>query len=165
MHSRGFAHPRSRRCITQFMPKPLSPLDDSSARSPPSTTTTTALRSPSSPGVPRMRGNYHKLSILSRVTGGGSGPPSSGLYERLENGGPDGDRKRSKFAAWKKFAIGAAVLIFIVWLVGPRERRARLFGTDKGECTCTSSGSILNRRRLCRLADATREGPGAPRWV
>lgn len=50
------------------------------------------------------------------------------MYERLEGGGQR-DQKRVK-AAWTKFAIGAAVLIGIVWLFGPRERRARIFGSN-----------------------------------
>ncbi|KZW01594.1 hypothetical protein EXIGLDRAFT_602796 [Exidia glandulosa HHB12029] len=90
-----------------------------------------------------MRGNYHKLSILSRVTGGGdNGPPSSGLYERLENGGPDGNgsQRRGKFA-WKKFAIGAAALIFIVWLVGPRKQAAKIFGSEDGERAADAVGA------------------------
>lgn len=52
--------------------------------------------------------------------------PRSGNYDRLEGGmGPSrtGAPQRGwrKFG-WKKFAIGAAVLIGIVWLFGPREK-------------------------------------------
>lgn len=48
--------------------------------------------------------------------------PRSSNYERLEGGmGPS--RTGTKRFAWKKFAIGAAVLIGLVWFFGPRETR------------------------------------------
>ena len=89
-----------------------------------------------------MRGTstaHNKLSMLSlsRVGGSANGPPSSGLYERLETGDETEQRhagqgqQRVPFA-WKKFAIGAAILIGLVWLVGPRERRSRIFGSSSG---------------------------------
>ncbi|ESK87621.1 nucleoside diphosphatase gda1 [Moniliophthora roreri MCA 2997] len=52
--------------------------------------------------------------------------PRSSNYERLEGGmGPSKLPNKKKFA-WKKFAIGAAVIIGLVWLFGPRERREKL---------------------------------------
>lgn len=43
---------------------------------------------------------------------------SSSNYERLEGGlGPG---RTARMLAWKKFAIGAALLISVVWLFGPR---------------------------------------------
>ncbi|EJD50562.1 hypothetical protein AURDEDRAFT_112180 [Auricularia subglabra TFB-10046 SS5] len=91
-----------------------------------------------------MRGNNaHKLSILSRMTGGGNGPPSGGLYERLENGSPDGGSGPKRVAfAWKKFAIGAAVLIGLVWLVGPRSHRDRIFGSEDGATQAAPSEKV-----------------------
>ncbi|KAK7054490.1 Guanosine-diphosphatase [Paramarasmius palmivorus] len=52
--------------------------------------------------------------------------PRSSNYERLEGGmGPSRLPNKKKFA-WKKFAIGAAIIIGLVWLFGPRERREKL---------------------------------------
>ncbi|KAF8059582.1 nucleoside phosphatase family-domain-containing protein [Lyophyllum atratum] len=49
--------------------------------------------------------------------------PRSANYERLEGGmGPS--RNTIRRFAWKKFAVGAAILIGIVWFVGPREPRS-----------------------------------------
>lgn len=43
----------------------------------------------------------------------------SSNYDRLEGGlGPG--RTNNRKLAWKKFAIGAAVLIAFVWFLGPR---------------------------------------------
>ncbi|KAG1860148.1 nucleoside phosphatase family-domain-containing protein [Suillus subalutaceus] len=43
---------------------------------------------------------------------------SSSSYERLEGG--FGPGRTARMLAWKKFAIGAVVLISVVWLFGPR---------------------------------------------
>ncbi|KAG2138607.1 nucleoside phosphatase family-domain-containing protein [Suillus bovinus] len=43
---------------------------------------------------------------------------TSSNYERLEGG--FGPGRTTKMLAWKKFAIGAAVLISVVWFFGPR---------------------------------------------
>ncbi|KAG7087965.1 hypothetical protein E1B28_012006 [Marasmius oreades] len=52
--------------------------------------------------------------------------PRSSNYERLEGGmGPGKVRNRKRFG-WKKFAIGATILIGLVWLFGPRENIKRL---------------------------------------
>ncbi|KAK0239059.1 nucleoside phosphatase family-domain-containing protein [Armillaria nabsnona] len=50
--------------------------------------------------------------------------PRSSNYDRIEGGmGPSrGYPAKQKFA-WKKFAVGAAVIIGLVWIFGPRERR------------------------------------------
>ncbi|KAH6893732.1 guanosine-diphosphatase [Coprinopsis sp. MPI-PUGE-AT-0042] len=54
--------------------------------------------------------------------------PRSGNYDRLEGGmGPSrtglpAHQRGWRRFGWKKFAIGAAVLIGIVWLFGPREK-------------------------------------------
>ncbi|KAJ3539395.1 hypothetical protein NMY22_g4762 [Coprinellus aureogranulatus] len=53
--------------------------------------------------------------------------PRSSNYERLEGGmGPSrmpAQAKGWRRFGWKKFAVGAAALIFVVWLWGPRESR------------------------------------------
>ena len=56
--------------------------------------------------------------------------PRSSNYERLEGGMgptrigvPPQPNKGWRRFGWKKFAVGAAVLIFVVWLWGPRESR------------------------------------------
>lgn len=49
--------------------------------------------------------------------------PRSAAYERLENGhGPSrGASGVRRLFGWKKFAIGAVVLIGLVWVFGPRK--------------------------------------------
>ncbi|RXW21355.1 hypothetical protein EST38_g4507 [Candolleomyces aberdarensis] len=56
--------------------------------------------------------------------------PRSGNYDRLEGGMgpsrmgvPPQPGKGWRRFGWKKFAVGAAVLICVVWLWGPREKR------------------------------------------
>ena len=62
-------------------------------------------------------------SILPRVSG----------YKRIDEDARPG---RVKFG-WKKFAIGAAVLIGMVWLFGPRERREQVLEKIKTPCKLT----------------------------
>jgi guanosine-diphosphatase len=54
----------------------------------------------------------------------------SGIYERLEGGisGSTSSWTGSRKFAWRKAALGAAVLIGLVWLFGPREPRGLLRG-------------------------------------
>ncbi|KAG6916178.1 hypothetical protein DXG01_008108 [Tephrocybe rancida] len=60
--------------------------------------------------------------------------PRSANYERLEGGmGPS--RMPARRFAWKKFAIGAAVLIGLVWFVGPRESRSFSWASSKHDHT------------------------------
>ncbi|GLB38779.1 putative GDA1/CD39 (nucleoside phosphatase) family protein [Lyophyllum shimeji] len=56
--------------------------------------------------------------------------PRSANYERLE-GGMGVSRNPARRFAWRKFAIGAAILIGIVWFVGPREPRSLYWGAGK----------------------------------
>lgn len=70
--------------------------------------------------------------------------PRSANYERLEGGmGPT--RMGGKRFAWKKFAIGAAVLIGLVWFFGPREARSYTWGSgdkESGEYVILSKSDI-----------------------
>ncbi|KAF8650978.1 hypothetical protein AX16_004993 [Volvariella volvacea WC 439] len=59
--------------------------------------------------------NYERLE-------GGHGPSRSNSISSPNGAGPGGKKR----FAWKRFAIGAAVLIGLVWLVGPRETRQKL---------------------------------------
>ncbi|KAK7449822.1 Guanosine-diphosphatase [Stygiomarasmius scandens] len=59
--------------------------------------------------------------------------PRSSNYERLEGGLGPSKMGTSKKFAWKKFAIGAAVIIGLVWVFGPRETRQRLPWPSYGE--------------------------------
>lgn len=47
--------------------------------------------------------------------------PRSSNYERLEGGmGPSRNNGMRRFG-WKKFAVGAVVVIGLVWVFGPRK--------------------------------------------
>ena len=62
-------------------------------------------------------------SILPRVNTG---------YKRVDADDPrHGTRVRF---GWKKFAVAAAVIIGLVWLFGPRERRESVIGTITTPC-------------------------------
>ncbi|KAF9260943.1 hypothetical protein L218DRAFT_871239 [Marasmius fiardii PR-910] len=55
--------------------------------------------------------------------------PRSSNYERLEGGmGPSNMGHRKRFT-WKKFAIGAAVIVGLVWFFGPRENIKKPWST------------------------------------
>ncbi|KAF5373088.1 hypothetical protein D9758_001567 [Tetrapyrgos nigripes] len=58
--------------------------------------------------------------------------PRSSNYERLEGGMGPSKMGSTKRFAWKKFAIGAAVIIALVWFFGPRETRQRLPWSSSG---------------------------------
>lgn len=81
----------------------------------------------------RMRSNgsnkYNALPRLeSQSSGSGtSGPAITSLDYR------DEPRAGMRKFAWKKYAIGAAVVIGMVWVFGPRETRDRMWG---GGGTC-----------------------------
>ena len=48
--------------------------------------------------------------------------PRSSNYERLESGhGPSRTGSNMRRFGWKKFAIGAVVIIGLVWVFGPRK--------------------------------------------
>ncbi|KAG6856432.1 hypothetical protein H0H87_004559 [Tephrocybe sp. NHM501043] len=60
--------------------------------------------------------------------------PRSANYERLEGGmGPS--RMQGRHFAWKKFAVGAAIIIGLVWFVGPRETRSFSWSSPKNDYT------------------------------
>ncbi|KAG8706480.1 Guanosine-diphosphatase [Ceratobasidium sp. 394] len=76
----------------------------------------------------RSNGNnkYNVLPQLeSQASGAASGPSSSFAQLDYREGAPGVMRK----FAWKKYAIGAAVLIGLVWAFGPRERRENMWGS------------------------------------
>ena len=86
---------------------------------------TTAL---SHPTTVRMR-NSHPLSILPRLSG-----TAPAYYERVEGG----QQSRKRFQ-WKTVTTVVALLFVVVWALGPRERRHRVFSTVSpyprpGEC-------------------------------
>lgn len=56
--------------------------------------------------------------------------PRSSNYERLEGGMGPSRMSNGKWFAWKKFAIGAAVIIAIVWFFGPRESASFSWSTQ-----------------------------------
>jgi len=82
---------------------------------------TTALDTPTACVTSSSR--FRKMAIIS---------PRSSDYERLEGGmGPS--RTGGKKFAWKKFAIGAAVIIGLVWFFGPRAPRSLSWGSKEKE--------------------------------
>ncbi|KAG8778646.1 Guanosine-diphosphatase [Ceratobasidium sp. 428] len=77
----------------------------------------------------RMRSNGgNKFNALPQLESQASGAAftSGSTFAQLDyrDQGPGGMRK----FAWKKYAIGAAVLIGLVWVFGPRERRENMWG-------------------------------------
>lgn len=79
----------------------------------------------SSFGLSRM------ASILPRVGNG---------YKRVD-GGAAGQDGRVRFG-WKKFTIGAVVVIGLVWIFGPRERRESVLSSVGPACECSIFLSI-----------------------
>lgn len=74
--------------------------------------------------------------------------PRGTNYQRLEIGDKDdesvgrGGRRMRRFG-WKKFALGAGMLIAVVWLFGPRERRDQVWNGIKSNTPCAYSFSVL----------------------
>lgn len=61
-------------------------------------------------------------------------PRSSNNYDRLENGMGPNRAGTKKWFGWKKFALGAVVLVGMIWFFGPREPRNPLsWGTKDKE--------------------------------
>lgn len=72
--------------------------------------------------------------------------PRSSNYERLEGGmGPSKSGPGRKFA-WKKFAIGAAVIIGLVYFFGPRREDL----DDYMPCECHHPSS---KRSICQICE------------
>jgi hypothetical protein len=69
-----------------------------------------------------LLGNPKKTSLRSKTMAVFSRSPTTNTYERLEGGmGPLSSHAKWKWTwTWRKFAIGAVVLIGLVWLAGPR---------------------------------------------
>jgi len=63
------------------------------------------------------------MAILSRT-------PTTNNYERLEGGmgSPSHGHPKKWVWTWRKFAIGAGVLIGLVWFVGPRAGHGEQWG-------------------------------------
>ena len=54
-------------------------------------------------------------------------------YQKLDKDkGPEVGRFRN--FGWKKFAIGAAIFIAVIYLFGPRERREQVLSSIKNPC-------------------------------
>ena len=66
--------------------------------------------------------NLHQLSILPRINSGFARRDSNDF----ERKGPEGGRKRFR---WKLLTMGGALLFLFVWLLGPRERRQKVWDT------------------------------------
>lgn len=73
---------------------------------------------------PKHSSFANKMSnLLPRVSPSG--------YKRVD--APNGQSRRFRFG-WKKFAVGAAVVIVLVWLFGPRERREQVLDKITSPC-------------------------------
>ncbi|QRV92747.1 guanosine-diphosphatase [Ceratobasidium sp. AG-Ba] len=79
-----------------------------------------------------MRSNgtnkYNALPQLEAQGGTGAATGSGSTFAQLDY--RDGAQGGMKRFAWKKYAIGAAVLIGLVWVFGPRERRENMWGSS-----------------------------------
>ncbi len=72
-------------------------------------------------------------SILPRVGNGG--------YKRVDGGTGQKDG-RVRFG-WRKFAVAAVVVIGLVWVFGPRERRESVLESVGVSPVCECSTSLL----------------------
>ena len=67
-------------------------------------------------------------------------------YKRLDmvdkDSGVGPGSARLRFG-WKKFAVGAAVIIGLVWLFGPRERRESVLESIKTPSECLDLFSVF----------------------
>ena len=98
----------------------ISTLDSATSQPPTPTTQASALAAPNNTDI---RYRMARMAIS----------PRSANYERLEGGlGPS--RMPAKRFAWKKFAIGAAAIIGLVWFFGPRESRTFKWRPQDSEC-------------------------------
>jgi len=75
--------------------------------------------------------------VKANPVGGMFSGRNSGNYERLEGGHGPGRPLTGRPFAWKKFAIGAAALITLVYLFGPRETPT-VFGGKNTPCASVS---------------------------
>ena len=71
-------------------------------------------------------------SILPRVNG----------YKRVDDAEGGGKPMRMRFG-WKKFAIAAVVIVALVVVFGPRERRDTVIDTIKDKTPCESQLLLL----------------------
>jgi hypothetical protein len=65
-------------------------------------------------------------------------------YERLEGG--FGPLRTTRMLAWKKFAIGAVVLISVVWFFGPRSSLDSITGASCDSCRRGMHLHIMKQR-------------------
>ncbi|KAF7299581.1 hypothetical protein HMN09_00963400 [Mycena chlorophos] len=87
-----------------------------------------AMESPAS-SVPPLPSPAHSSSVAATLSPASataprtriSMAPSSPTYDRLEAGRPP--QKQSVRFGWRKFAIGASLLLVLVWLFVPKEKR------------------------------------------
>lgn len=74
-------------------------------------------------------GGTHPLEILPRI--GVSDRDEDDVYGvGVGMGGGGGQSRRRRFR-WRLLGIGIVVLILVVWVLGPRERRKRVWGVVK----------------------------------
>jgi hypothetical protein len=74
-----------------------------------------------------MRSNgSNKFNALPQLESQRPGSASGSSFEQLDY--RDGKPGIMKKFTWKKYALGAAVLIGLVWVFGPREHRENMWG-------------------------------------
>jgi guanosine-diphosphatase len=91
----------------------------------------------SDPGEPHDSGKGFRSTARAKLAGRMFSGRNSGGYDRLEGGHGPGRQVAGRGFAWKKFAIGAAALITLVYLFGPRETPG-VFGGKKSQCAFVS---------------------------
>ena len=86
-------------------------------------------------GIPGTSTNSHTASIATKSRNSAftmsSILPFTSGYRRVDAKDESGGRISFR---WKKFAIAAVVLIGLVWLFGPRERRDSVIDAIKSPC-------------------------------
>ena len=101
---------------TSFKVQVLAPTDKNSP-SPPPSAHSSGLQVPTDASTRSPFTNTFRSRYLTMIS------PRSSNYERLEGGMGPSRMSHVRWYGWKKFGIAACVLIGLIYLFGPRQKR------------------------------------------